>query len=319
MANNLYTTKTAALKATKADISKLDVKKLLLGGENILDIIKRATPTIKHSQDTRETVTENDLWGQWVETKSDGTIIVHDDWVTNPNASNRSAWNKSINKVEDNKAYVNDTLYGNIQAEKIKDGSRMFYQCNKLTSFTSDLSSLENGYYMLSYCYNLETFSSDSSGSRMNLSNLTEAACMFQSCNKLTSFSSDLPSLLNGEEMFRSCGFESFTSGLTSLINGEGMFSDCSDLNSFTSVLPSLLNGEEMFARCKALTSFSTVISSLTNGDGMFVGCTNLTTFSSEMPSLSVGSSMFGGCTNLTTFSSDLSNMIDGHRMFNNC
>ena len=86
--NNLYTTKTAALKATKADINKLNVKKLFLGGENILDIIKNAIPTIKHSQDTRETVTENDLWGQYIETKEDGTIIVHDDWVTNPNASN---------------------------------------------------------------------------------------------------------------------------------------------------------------------------------------------------------------------------------------
>jgi hypothetical protein len=88
MANNLYTTKTAALKATKADINNLNVKKLLLGGQNILDIIKNATPTIKHSQDTRETVTENDLWGQWVETTSDGTIIIHDDWVINADISN---------------------------------------------------------------------------------------------------------------------------------------------------------------------------------------------------------------------------------------
>ena len=37
--NNLYTTKTAALKATKADINKLDAKKMLLNGKNILDYI----------------------------------------------------------------------------------------------------------------------------------------------------------------------------------------------------------------------------------------------------------------------------------------
>ena len=85
---------------------------MLLDGKNILEYIEGNTPNIKHAQDTRETVTENDLWGQYIETKDDGTIIVHDDWVTNPNAS--SAWNTSITKVEDNKAYVNDELYGNI-------------------------------------------------------------------------------------------------------------------------------------------------------------------------------------------------------------
>jgi hypothetical protein len=100
------------LSATYADVRKLDAKKINLKGKNILEYIKESVPTIKHSQDTRETVTENDLWGQWVETTSDGTIIVHDDWVTNPNGS--SAWNTSIAKVEDNKAYVNGKLYGNI-------------------------------------------------------------------------------------------------------------------------------------------------------------------------------------------------------------
>jgi len=125
MATN-FITNTASLKTTIADIRKLNVKKLVLGGENILDIIKNATPTIKHSQDTRETVTENDLWGQYIETKSDGTIIIHDDEVTNPNASSSTAWNSSITKVEDNKAYVGDTFFANVQTEKIKDGGSTF-------------------------------------------------------------------------------------------------------------------------------------------------------------------------------------------------
>lgn len=86
MATN-FITNTPSLKTTIADVRKLNAKKIFLDGENIRDIIDNATPTIKHSQDTRETVTENDLWGQWVETKSDGTIVVHDDWVSNPNAS----------------------------------------------------------------------------------------------------------------------------------------------------------------------------------------------------------------------------------------
>lgn len=234
MATN-YTTRTAALKATKADINNLNVKKLFLGGENILEIIKKATPTIKHSQDTRETVTENDLWGQYIETTSDGTIIVHDDWVTNPNGS--SAWNTSITKVEDNKAHTSSGFYANIQTEKIKDGSYMFSSCKNLTLFSPDLSSLTNG---------------DS---------------MFVGCTNLTTFSSDLPNLVNGEYMFRFCdNLTTFSSGLSSLENGNTMFASCSNLKSFNSDLSSLTYGDSMFTYCSKLTTFNSDLSSLTNG-----------------------------------------------------
>ena len=111
----------------------MDAKQIKLKDKNILDYIKDAIPTIKHSQDTRETVTENDLWGQWVETLEDGTVIVHDDEIVNPNGSS-SGWNKSITKVENN-----------------KDGEYMFFQSN-LTTFTSDLSSLTYGYKMFQSC-----------------------------------------------------------------------------------------------------------------------------------------------------------------------
>jgi hypothetical protein len=87
----------------------------------------------------------------------DGTVIIHDDWVTNPNGS--SAWNTSITKVEDNKAYVGDTLYGNIQTEKIKDGYSTFAYSN-LSTFNGDLSSLTNGEKMFP-CTNLTSFTSD--------------------------------------------------------------------------------------------------------------------------------------------------------------
>ena len=256
MATNLYTTKTAALKATKADISNLNTKKIILGGENILDIIKNATPTIKHSQDTREVVTENDLWGQYIETKSDGTIIVHDDWITNPDGSND--WDTSITKIEDNKAYVNDSLYGNIQTERIKYCSYMFDTYDNLTSFTSDLSSLIGGDGMFTRCYNLTTFNSD-------LSNLIYGGGMFHSCSQLTSFNADLPSLIYGDYMFASCPLTSFSFDLPSLTNGNGMFSDCSQLTSFTSDLSSLTDGEYMFSSCAQLSEFSSDLSSLTN------------------------------------------------------
>ena len=208
MANNLYTTKTAALRATKADINKLDTKKMLLNGKNILEYIKDATPTIKHSQDTRETVTENDLWGQWVETKADGTIIIHD--VTNYNGS--KPWNTSITKVEDNKVYIGDTMWANVQTNKIKNGSLMFAFCSQLTSFNNDLSNLTNGGYMFAFCSSLTTFSSD-------LSSLVDGYSMFTNCN-LTTFTSDLSSLTDGFSMFGGCNLTSFSSDLSSLTDG---------------------------------------------------------------------------------------------------
>jgi hypothetical protein len=51
----------------------------------------------------------------------------------------------------------------------------MFYNCSKLTTFTSDLSSLENGYRM------------------------------FYGCSTFTSFNSDLSSLKKGDGMFYNC------------------------------------------------------------------------------------------------------------------
>lgn len=274
-----FITNTASLKTTIADVRKLNAKKIFVGGENILDIINKATPTItiKHSQDTRETVTEDDLWGQWVETTSDGTIIVHDDWVTNPNASKSSAWNSSITKVEDNKAYVGesgDTFFANIQTEKIKDSSHMFNNCSNFTTFYSDLSSLMNG------------------------------KNMFKGCSNLASFDSDLSSLITGETMFYNCSnLTSFTADLSSLTYSSYMFGGCSNLTSFSSDssgshvnLSSLTNGSNMFVNCYALTTFYSDLSSLIYGVGMFTGCTTLTSFTSNLSSLTGGSIMFSSC-----------------------
>ena len=341
MANNLYTTKTAALKATKADINNLNVKKLFLGGENILDIIKRATPTIKHSQDTRVTITENDLWGQYIETKSDGTIIVHDDWVTNPNASNYSGWNSSITNVNKNKAHTSSGFYANIQTEKIKDGNYMFYGCANLQSFYADLSSLSNGSRMFCNCSKLYHISSPDY-SELNLNSLIDGSDMFYECSQLTSFDADLSSLIDGSNMFSNCTqLKSIYSDLSSLSNGErmfyycnalttvpsdlhnlkngnGMFIQCDNLTSFNADLSSLSKGSYMFESCNKLTSFTSTLSSLTDGERMFYYCNALNTFTSDLSSLINGTGMFAGCPNLTSFNAVLSSLINGNGMFDN-
>ena len=76
MANNLYTTKTAALKATKADINKLDAKKLLLNGKNILDYISDSE---FDSYDTRDPQLKNDeldIWNTEISLSDNGHIEV---------------------------------------------------------------------------------------------------------------------------------------------------------------------------------------------------------------------------------------------------
>ena len=326
------------LSATYADVRKLDVKKINLKGKNILEYIKESVPTIKHSQDTRETVTEDDLWGQYIETLEDGTIIVHDDWVTNPNASNGSAWNTSITKVEDNKAYVNDTLYGNIQTEKIKYGSSSFYYCNKLASFNSDLSSLINGDAMFSTCEILSSFSCKSLASLINggsmfsgcknlgtftynLSSLTNGRQMFWRCKNLNYFTSNLSSLTDGYEMFGGCHFLSKfeCDNLSSLTNGSLMFYDCTNLSTFDYDLSSLTDGSGMFNSCNKLTTFTSDLSSLTNGYQMFSHCYKLIAVNTNLNSLICGDNMFTSCTNLSTFDSDLSSLIDGVGMFFGC
>ena len=270
------------LSATYADVRRLDAKKINLKGKNILEYIKEATPTIKHSQDTRETVTEDDLWGQYIEVK-DGQVIVHDDWITTS-----SAWNDDITKVEDNKAYVGDTFYANIQTERIKDGSGMFEserRVSNLTSFTSDLSSLTNGDAMF-YNSNLTTFTSD-------LSSLTNGDAMFSNCENLTTFDSNLSSLVDGYNMFSRTKLTSFSSNLSSLTKGSSMFAYCSQLTTFTSDLSSLVDGYNMFQNCTNFTTFEYDLSSLVDGHNMFTWCENLTTFTSDLSSLTNGLSMF--------------------------
>ena len=276
-----------------------------------MEIIKRVTPIIKHSQDTRETITENDLWGQWVETTSDGTIIIHDDLITNPN--NNYRWDSRITKVEDNKIYKGDTLYANIQTDKIKEGRSMLFFYEDITSFNSDLSSLTNGYEMFYGCRNLGSFTS-------NLSSLTNSEYMFRDCENLTSFTTDLSSLTNSYGMFYQCeNLSSFTSNLSSLINGSGMFYQCKNLTSFTSDVSSLTNGYCMFYECENLSSFTSNVSSLINGYGMFYRCSYLASFTSNLSSLACGGEMFHECTRLTKFNSDLSSLTNGSGMFFFC
>ena len=110
-----------------------------------------------------------------------------------------------------------------------------------------------------------------------------------------------------------------FTSDLSSLTDGERMFMYCENLTTFTGDLSSLTNGERMFMYCENLTTFTGDLSSLTNGYQMFCECHKLTSFTSDLSSLTDGGMMFDDCESLTTFTSDLSSLTNGSMMFYNC
>ena len=174
------------------------------------------------------------------------------------------------------------------------------------------------------------------------LGDLESGDMMFYRCNNLTTFTSDLPSLTDGDMMFCGSNLSTFDSDLSSLTNGEYMFSYCRNLTAFTSDLSSLTNGMSMFYSCSNLSTFDSDLSSLTNVEGMFYDCSELTTFTSDLSSLTNGYMMFAGsgivdfdnvslssltigkhmfryCYNLTTFISDLSSLTDGTNMFSYC
>ena len=341
MANNLYTTKTAALKATKADINKLDAKKMLLNGKNILEYIKDNSTIILDERGTKAD-DELDIWNSYVTKDENGNVIV------NKNAKPKEHTYEEM--TDEQKELLLNSAAQVIDNEVLDtDGNHLMYWqtdgltnamykvdednddnpdlilsvfCHyeyandqlsnlNLTTFSSDLHSLTNGHRMFQGCSQLTTFSSD-------LSILTDGYAMFNGCVTLTSFDSDLSSLTDGREMFCYCeNLTSFSSNLRSLTDGTGMFATCNNLTSFSSDLSSLTTAERMFESCSNLTSFTSNLSSLTDGGFMF-DYSGIESFSSDLSSLTNGTGMFDECSSLTSFTSDLSSLECGDWMFYN-
>ncbi len=78
MSNKFYTTKTAALKATTADIRNLNAQQIKLNGKPI---------TSKVLDDRGDFVTDQDLWGTSVTTDENGVIHVSHKFLSNPNVN----------------------------------------------------------------------------------------------------------------------------------------------------------------------------------------------------------------------------------------
>lgn len=199
MATNNYTTKTAALRATKADINKLDAKKLLLNGKNILDYISDSE---FNSYDTRDPQLKNDeldIWNTEISLSEEGHIEVkpleHTDATIN---STQIAALQGAVKIINNEVFGdNDEHIMYWQTGGLTTVDNLLIRRSRITSFESNLDSLTKCYCLLIYS-GIVSFD-------VKLDNLSNGEGMFCYCSKLTSFTSDLPSLTNGLNMFNGC------------------------------------------------------------------------------------------------------------------
>ena len=310
-----FTTKTASLRATKIDTSKITLR-----GKNILDYISDSE---FNSYDTRDPQLKNDeldIWNTGISLSEEGHIevkpkthgLLYDGTLEHMSNEQLTAL-RNASKIIDNEVLdENDNHVMYWQTDGLTDGEYIFHDYNTIVSFNSDLSSLVNGGYMFYSCTNLTSFNGD-------LSSLTDGHGMFYNCTNLTSFPSDLSNLTNGYGMFSQCPITSFPSDLSNLTDGSYMFDGCSNLESFSSDLSSLTTGEGMFWGCTALESFSSDLSSLTNGYMMFYECSDLASFNSDLSNLTDSERMFMYCANLTSFGSALPSLTDGERMFHDC
>jgi hypothetical protein len=105
-------------------------------------------------------ITSSDIIKYATYTTLDGVKSVDPDYLTNDIDEN-GIWSEPLPKLQYGYCNGIDGTY-----------TGMFANCDNLTTFNSDLSSLVNGYRMFASCDNLTTFNSD-------LSSLTDGYSMF--------------------------------------------------------------------------------------------------------------------------------------------
>lgn len=322
-----YTTKTASLKATRADVQKLDAKSIdakniKLKGTNIEDLIQNSSVNI---EDGREVKTKYDIWEHAAVENEDGSITVKNLYI--PDAS---GWNADfgeelkingpyyVDNVDDfygvsraiikNKLYLNDEIteeisgwfkyitYADIDPENPGEPIASF-DTNKIVDGTSLF----------------ETFS----GEEINV-NQTYAHCYIDS---------NFDNLKNGELMFSNYGGVpnhklDFISNLPNLVNGSKMFAGMevrtfsSDKNGSKVNLDNLEIGDEMFDATwggQYIHDQIEALPKLKSADYMFGDGSSPSKWTLSLPSLENGNMMFGMENGVKEFYSDLPKLKNGY------
>lgn len=137
----------------------------------------------------------------------------------------------------------------------LKVANNMFYDCNKLYSFTGNLSSLENMDYMFYMAGSTVVGPGRRAGiynfNPTNLGKVKTARYAFYQAGFIT-WNWDMPNLQNGVYMFdNNTALTTFTGSLEKLKDGTNMFSNDRSLTTFVSNLSSLEKADNMFDTCK--------------------------------------------------------------------
>lgn len=255
--SRIYTTKTPSLKATIADIRNLDVKNLSVKGKSV-------PVSAKHPDDTREVITENDMWASKAKVEN-GEIIFYTEPIATP--VEWKPWNTSITKVENKKAYIEDSFYANIETDKITNANCFFDNCKALTSYEGDLLNAESTWGTFGFS-SIPSINIKAPKSKI-------ANTMFARCNDLKNVVLDLENAVEGWEMFYCCeSLETAEVNLPKIKNNcDSLFNGCVKLKSFTGDLSSLEDGDEAFNWCLELEDFNSILPNLSEAYGMFYGC----------------------------------------------
>lgn len=348
MATN-YTTNTASLKTSIADIHKLDAKiidakKIKLNGINIEDLLSSGVII----EDGREVKSKYDIWEHAAVENEDGSVTVKnlyipdasgwiDDFADDMNYEGEwsfTMFRSKTRNVIDNNVYITDVEELNLDdlgnpdasfdTSKIVNGTKLFARVSPggVGGGDEDMRPLPKMIF------------------KSNLDNLKVAEEMFRTHQNdgqqegHLEFISDLHNLVDGSFMFCNTVLEKFETkdgksiNLDNLENGSNMFCSSEVGSYFGSInLPKLKNGYRMFGK-NGLTNFYNKITtienwtgnldSLENGEGMF-RCSDgydgfkIENFYSNLPKLKNGSSM-SPC--VFKFRGSLPSLINGYDMF---
>lgn len=336
-----YTTNTAALKATTADIRTLDAKTIKLGGTNIEDLIQSSSVNI---EDGREVKSKYDIWEHAAVENEDGSVTVKNLYV--PDAS------KWYEDHEEDFTFTHEGNYTEVRVESRSciDG-KLYLSTDETTPIGSiDTSKIVNGDYLfatrfdvLDDDYGLMWWQSSIKDFKFkgNLDNLKSGRYMFRHIDNPgefkapdLEFDSDLRNLVDGTYMFGgggSYGCEMVLSGINkpfdlhNLEYGDGMFHNVTISNDLIFVdMPKLKSAAQMFYSVtphrEGTKIFDKNLDSLVKAPNMFFTESELqiTRFSSDLPSLLYGQDMFdtyfdGG---LKEFRGSLPALVNGYHMF---
>lgn len=339
MSDKLYTMKTAALKATTADIRNVNAKQIKLNGTNIEDIIQSSSVNI---EDGREVKSKYDIWEHAAVENEDGSVTVKNLYV--PDASK---WYED--HIEDfTFTYESWREETRVESRSCIDG-KLYLSTDETTPIGSiDTSKIVNGDYLFATDFIIPDgpgwmiFKSSIGNFKFkgNLDNLKSGRYMFRLLNEPDEFKapdlefeSDLRNLMDGTYMFgggSSIDCEMVLSGINkpfdlhNLEYGDGMFDAVKISNDLIFVdMPKLKSASCMFysiAPHEGTNIFDKNLDSLVMAPYMFCNeySLHITRFSSDLPSLLYGDDMFNsyGGGGLSEFRGSLPALINGYCMF---